>query len=83
MTFGEEEDLPFRYFTWPIAGSCSFAENLASFATRPARSDAVDAHVEVLAVFRIGVTWMGYGYVIAYGRASEVKHLCTRNRRKK
>lgn len=53
-------NLPFRYVSDPIAGLMNVIENLSEFATVSARGIAVDADVEVLAIFWVGVSGVSH-----------------------
>lgn len=57
---------PLGYFCRRCAGTDGLVENLAEGAAVSPRTNAVDAHVEVLAVGGIGVARVGHGDVMGH-----------------
>lgn len=68
-------DLPFGDLPGPLALLSHVVEDLSQFAAAPPGRDAVDAHVEVLAVLGVGVTGVGQALGLVHLRAVELEHL--------
>lgn len=54
----EKRNSPFRHLAGPLAVLATVVEHLAQLAPVTSRNIAVDAHVEELAVVRVGVPWV-------------------------
>lgn len=74
--------LPFGDVPSPVALFALVVEDLAEFATVPSGCVAVDAHVEELAVLRVGVTGVGGGHALVDLRALELEHLWRKKKTK-
>lgn len=62
---------PLWYFCRRCAGSDGLIKDLAEGAAVPAGTRSVDAHVEVLAVARVGVAWVSHSDVMGHRGALE------------